>query len=364
MRQQKGVDIGMEIDMSRVWADYQLGEIEQKLSSLFPNRTFRLEEMFSRFLSGDIFGGIGYAVDGILSDLASQIGSLRSILIWLMVLGIVAALISHFIEIFDNHQIADIGFYFTYLLMTAVQMRCFTESASVATQTLTQIVDFIQIFIPAYFLSVGVASGTLTAAAGYQIILLLIYLVENVLLSLVLPLIYSYVLLSVLGGLWVEEKLALLVDGLEKSIRFLLRALVGLVTGLSTFQSMITPAIDSVRTTALQKTVSAIPGIGDAADGVIQVVLGSAVVIKNSIGLVLLLLLLAVCAAPLLKILIMALLLKAAAAFLGLVSDRRVTVCTDKVGGGSQLLFKTVGASLLLFMITISVAAYTTNRGF
>ena len=354
----------MEIDMSRVWADYQLGEIEQKLSSLFPTRTFRLEEMFSRILSGDVFGGLRYAAEGILRDITSEIGSLRDIFIWLMVLGVAAALISHFIEIFDNHQIADIGFYFTYLLMTAVLMRCFMECAAVAAQTLTQIVSFIQIFIPAYYLSVGVASGTLTAAAGYQIVLLLIYLVENVLLSLVLPLIYSYVLLSVIGGLWVEEKLALLVDGLEKVIRFLLRALVGLVTGLSAFQSMITPAIDSVKATALQKTVSAIPGIGDAADGVIEVVLGSAVVIKNSIGTVLLLLLAVLCAAPLIKIFIMALLLKGAAAFLGLVSDRRVTVCTDKVGGGSQLLFKTVGASMLLFVITISVAAYTTNRGF
>ena len=354
----------MEIDVSKVWEDYQLGEIEQKISSLFPTRSFHLEEMFSRILHGDIFGGIRYAAEGILSDFTSQIGSLRNIFIWLMVLGIVAALISHFIEIFDNHQIADIGFYFTYLLMTAVLMRCFMDCASVASQALTRIVSFIQIFIPAYYLSVGVASGSLTAAAGYQIVLLLIYLVENVLLSLVLPLIYSYVLLSVIGGLWAEEKLALLVDGLEKAIRFLLRALVGLVTGLSAFQSMITPAIDSVKTTALQKTVSAIPGIGDAADGVIEIVLGSAVVIKNSIGLVLLLLLAAVCAAPLLKILVMALLIKVAAAFLGLVSDRRVTVCTDKVGGGGQLLFKTVGASLLLFVITISVAAYTTNRGF
>ncbi|MDE6064244.1 MAG: stage III sporulation protein AE [Lachnospiraceae bacterium] len=56
--------------------------------------------------------------------------------------------------------------------------------------------------------------------------------------------------------------------------------------------------------------------------------------------------------------------LKAAAALLGVVSDKRITACTDRVGCGGQLLFKTTGTSLLLFMITISIAAYTTNRGF
>ena len=67
---------------------------------------------------------------------------------------------------------------------------------------------------------------------------------------------------------------------------------------------------------------------------------------------------------PLVKILVLSFLLKAAAAFLGMVSDKRLTACTDKVGNGGQLLFKTVGTSVLLFLVTISIAVHTTNRGF
>ncbi|MGN1146933.1 MAG: stage III sporulation protein AE [Lachnospiraceae bacterium] len=354
----------MEIDISKIWNDYQLGAIEKKLDELFPSLSFNMDDLFAKILSGDITGAIGAALHGVMDGLLAEFTSIKEIFIWIVVLGITAALISHFIEIFDNHQIADIGFYFTYLLMTVVLMKSFLNAADVAADTVQKIVDFIRIFIPAYFLSVGVASGTVTATAGYQLIILIIYMVENVLLTLILPLIYSYVLLSMINGLWIEERLALLVEGMGKAIRFLLKASIGIVTGISTFQSMITPAIDSVKATALQKTVSAIPGIGDAADGVVEVVLGSAVVIKNSIGLVLLLLLVSISAVPLLKLLLTACLLKAAAAFLGIVSDKRITACTDKVGNGSQLLFQVAGTSMLLFMITISVAAYTTNRGF
>ncbi len=354
----------MDIDLSKVWQEYRFVEIEQKINNLFPENNINLEELFSRILSGDIIGGIADALQSAVSGIAAQFTSLKNVFLWIIILGIVAALISHFIEIFDNHQIADIGFYFTYLLMIAILMRCFLTSSLVAAETIEKIVSFIQIFIPAYFLSVGVATGALTATAGYQLVLLIIYLVEHFLLTIILPLIYSYVLLSVINGIWIEEKLSLMADGLEKIIRFLLKASLGVITGISALQSMITPAIDSVKATALQKTVSAIPGVGDVADGVVEVVLGSAVVIKNSIGLVMLLILIAITAAPLLEIMITAFLLKAAAAFLGIVSDKRVTACTDKVGNGSQLLFKTTGTSLLLFLITISVAAYTTNRGF
>ncbi len=352
----------MTIDMAKLWDDYQIANLEQELDKLFPENTFRLEDMFAKILSGDVMGGITDAIQSIFGGLSAELSSLRNVFILILVLGISATLISHFIEIFDNHQIADIGFYFNYLCMLVILMKCFISSAATAAAALQKIVEFIQVFIPAYFLSVGVATGAVTAAASYELVILIIYMVEHVLLTLILPLINSYVLLAVINGMWSEEKLGLLMEGMEKAIRFLLKASIGLVTGISVFQSMITPAIDSVKATALQKTLSAIPGIGNAAEGVVEVVLGSAVIIKNSIGLVLLLILLTVSAVPLLKIFLTACLLKAAAAFLGLVSDKRITACTDKVGSGSQLLFQTVGTSVLLFMITISIAAYTTNK--
>ncbi len=354
----------MAIDIEQVWEEYQLNSLESQLENLFPASKWSLKDMFSGILSGDIVGAISDTIQLIIDGLVAEVNSLRSVFVWILVLGIVAAVISHFIGIFDNHQVADIGFCFTYLCVIVVLIKCFMTTMAVAAEAMGNVVAFIRVFVPAYFLSVGVATGTLTSAVGYQMVILIIYMVEHVLTTLVLPLISSYVLLTVVNGLWIEEKLGLLAEGIEKAIRFLLKASIGIVTGISAFQSMITPAIDSVKATALHKTIAAIPGIGDAADGVMDMVLGSAVLIKNGIGVVLLLLLIGVAAVPLCKIFIMSFLLKTAAAVLGIVSDKRIVSCADKVGNGSQLLFKTAGTALLLFMITISIATYTTNRGF
>ena len=78
-----------------------------------------------------------------------------------------------------------------------------------------------------------------------------------------------------------EEKLNLLIELLEKGIGWVLKAALGVVTGISVFQAVITPVIDSVKASTLQKVISAIPGIGNAADGVVELVAGSAVVIKK-----------------------------------------------------------------------------------
>lgn len=177
-------------------------------------------------------------------------------------LGLVSALMSHFMEIFDKHQIADISFYFMYLLLTAVLLASFGQTARTATAAMENILVFIRLLVPTYLMAVGVASGTTTAGASYQLVLLLIYGVERLLMGGLLPFIYSYVLLAVVNGVWIEEKLSLLMELLEKGIKASLKAIVGVVMGISVFQSVITPVIDSVKTSTLQKIVSAIPGIG------------------------------------------------------------------------------------------------------
>lgn len=352
------------INIESIWQDYGLDRLQEGLRTLFPEYSISLPDLMGEVLKGDVLGALTHLMQSAIGGMTSQFTGLKNILVWLVVLGIVSALMSHFVEIFDKHQIADISFYFMYLLLSAVLLKCFSQAAQTAAATVNNIVLFIKMLVPTYLISVGLATGTTTVSAYYQLLLLLIYGVENILVAGVLPFVYSYIMLAVVNGIWIEEKLTLLIELIEKGIRWVLKAAIGLVTGISIFQAVITPVIDSVKASALQKAISAIPGVGNAADGVVELVVGSAVVIKNSIGIVLLILLIVLCAAPMLHIFLIACVLKAAAAFMGIVSDKRITACTNKVGEGSMLLLRTTGTALVLFLITISIVATATNRGF
>ncbi len=67
-------------------------------------------------------------------------------------------------------------------------------------------------------------------------------------------------------------------------------------------QSMILPAVDSMKNTVLQKGMSAIPGIGSGLNSAMTMVIGSAVVIKNSIGAVGILVLIVIIVPPVIEI--------------------------------------------------------------
>lgn len=343
------------MDLGGIWQDYGLDRLAEGIHRLFPETNISAEQLLEQVMSGDILGALSGLFKGGAAGITGQLSGMKNVFIWLLVMGIVSSLITHFIEIFDVHQVADMGFYFMYLLFTAILLKCFSQAAETTLATLENITLFIRLLAPAYLFSVGVATGVTTASVVCQLMLLVIYGVEYILANGAVPLVYSFVMLSMVNGIWAEEKLTMLIELLEKAVGWILKGAVGVVTGISIFQALITPVVDSLRKSALQKIVSAIPGVGNVADGAVELVLGSALVIKNSIGVVLLLLLLVLCAAPLLKIGLIAVVLKCSAAFMGVVSDKRITTCVSRAGDGGLLLLKTTGTAMLLLLISIAV---------
>lgn len=354
----------MEVEFNNVWENYGLEELQNGLDSLFPQYQLPLQNMLEKILTGDVLGVIGDVFLSCSHGILQQFVTLKNVFVWLLLLGIAASIVSHFADVLNKHQVADLSYYFMYLLSVTVLLRCFLYVSDVAGKALENIVLFMQMVVPAYLLSVGVATGIATVGAYSQLFILIIYGVEQILGKGVFRLISGYMVLTMLNGIWIEERLALLVEFMKKIVLFVLKAALWLVTGVSMFQSVITPVLDCVKTGVWQKVISTIPGVGNVSEGIMGMVLGSAVVIKNSIGVVLLLLLVILCATPLLQMFAMAWVLRLVAAVLGIISDKRLVDCTNRMGEGCMLLLRTVATAMALFLIVVSILAMATNRGF
>ncbi len=352
----------LEIDLSGAWEQYGMDEVEKGMDRLMPGYELDMKGVWKSIVHGRITEAAAILWDGVKGKLVSELAGMKNIFASIVVLGIVSALFSNFSDVFQNHQIADISFYFLYLLLISVLMKAFLAASDIAGQTVENIVLFIKMFIPTYFIAVGAATGAVTGAAYYQFMFVLAYGVEKIILSFLIPLIYSYVLLALVNGIWAEDRLTLLLDFLKKGIGAVMKVAMGAITSFSLFQSMIAPVLDSLKNSAVKKAIGVIPGIGNLAEGVAEMVVGSAVLIKNSIGLLMLLFLLAICLVPLAKLVLIAGMMKGSAALVGIVSDKRVSGCTDRVGDGSIMLFKASFTAVALFMVTIAIVAYTTGR--
>lgn len=346
-----------------IWQETDLNLAEETFQSLFPEYHFDGKQVLSLILQGKITEAVKVLVSELGSLIHAQFDEIRTIFAMILILGITAALFSNFADIFQSHQVSDIAFYFIYLLLIAMLLKVFGNAASIVKEMLNQLLTFIQLFIPAYLITIGTAAGAASAAAYYQLFLVVIYLLEHFYLSLLMPITYCLVLLSVINGVWMEERLNLLLDLIKKAVDESIKITLGIITGFNLLQSMISPIVDALESSALKKAVSVIPGIGNLTEGMFEMVVGSAVLIKNSIGIYITIVMIFICVLPVIKILLLAGVLKTGAALIGIVSDKRMTNCANRVGDASLLLLKLALSSIGLFIISIAVMACSTNRG-
>lgn len=338
---------------------YDMSDINQGMDSLFPGVDIDADELLFMIMQGNAPEAFKVLAGQVKDAVVGEIGGLRKIFIYILVLGVVSALFSGFSDLFVGQQVAQAGFYFLYLFLMVMMTKVFLFVSEIAVAAVENIVLFVKLFIPTYFVAVGAAQGAATAVYYYQMMLIIAYLVESFLNAVLIPFIYSYVILALLNGLWTEEKLSLLLEIIEKGIVMALKISMGIVTSLSLVQMVIVPVASQLKISAMRKAISAIPGIGGVAEGVTELVIGSAVLIKNSMGVLLLILLLGACILPLFKIMIVTGTVKLGAAVTGIVSDKRIASCTNRVGIGCFLLLRCVFTSMALFLIVIAVVSYT-----
>ena len=343
---------------------YDFNSIQSQINKIFPSQNVSFKDLILSVISGEQKMSFQLLWDYVIDFLKYEMGDVKVMMITLILIGIVAAVFINFSKVFENHQISDISYYLLYLLMITVLLKGFELSVTTCKSALESIITFIKILVPTFYIAIGVSGSGLSATVFYQIIIVVIFIVESLLLMVVIPCIYAYSFLCVVNGISDDDKLSMMIDILEKAIRSLLNIFLLVVTGISILQSMISPVIDGVKVETAQKIASSIPGVGSIADSVTEIVLGSAILIKNGIGVVMFILLIALCMMPILKLVIMSFVFKVSAAVMGLICDKRMAKCTQQVGEVNSLLIKTLVTSLSLFLITIAVVVFATNRGY
>lgn len=342
----------------------ELSHLNEQIQSLFPNVSFDMEELLGLLLQGKITDVIKILFSHTRQSVCGELESFARLAVLLFCIALLSALLMNLTDLVENRQLGDIGFYFMYLFLMLVLLKVFEVVAGTAQQLFGDILLFMKLFLPVFFLAVGAAAGVTTALLYYQFILVLIYGMEIILSAFLMPVIKIYIFLAFMNGLWKEERLALILDFMKRIVGYVQKVSFALITGISLLHSMITPVIDSVKLSAFQKAIGMIPGIGNVGSSAAEMVLGSAVLIKNSVGVLAVLLLAGLCAVPILKIWLLSMFLKGSAALSQVAGDKRLTSCMDYVGEGSLLVLRTLLTACGLFFITLAIAAISTNRGF
>lgn len=342
-------------------SEFDFDEIEDSLKEMFPGEKMSFGEVVSSLMSGDAREAGGMLLDFLSDQIAYEFNYNRHNLVYVVLVALTAAVFTNFAGAFQSRQISEISFYVLYMLLITLCLTSFQTAAQGVEEKLGALTDFMQVLCPSYFLAVAFASGSVTSLFFYNVILFLIYVVELVIVRFLLPVINIYIMIRVLGSLTEEPFLSEFADLIKKVVTWLLHALMAGIVGVNVVQGLLGPAIDTLKRSALTRTAEALPWVGNALGGASEIVLGTAVLIKNGIGMAGAIIAVLICAAPVLQMLVMAFMYKLAAALVQPVSDKRITACISGVSEGYELMVRVIFTSGILFLLTIAVVAASTS---
>lgn len=341
---------------------YDFKEIDGSLKELFPQEQLNFKETLMGILSGDLDFSLRLLGRLVMNQIGYAFQSSRENLIHMLVIALIAAVFSNFSKIFQSRQISDISFYALYLLLIALAISSFEAVVDWVRGGIEALTAFMGVFCPLYFLAVSVAKGSVTSVAFYHLVLFLIFLTEALILNFLLPVLHIYMMVRVLNYLSEEDYLSKFAELIEMAVSWILKTVLACIVGLNVIQGLISPAIDTVKRSVITRSAEAIPGIGDAIGGMAEVAVGTAVLVKNGIGMTGAVISIALCVVPLVQVACIALLYKLAAAVIQPVSDKRIVGCIETVGEGCRLLLGVIFTTGFLFLLTIVVVAASTGN--
>lgn len=339
----------------KLMEDMELGQMQDAVNQILKEDSFSIEEILNQILKGESLFQKETMSKWFKNIVKAQLQREQKAMFQVVLLVLLAAVFSNFTAVFGDGKTGETSFYITYMLLLALLIKSFGSMGIELKELLENFILFLKALMPSYFLAVTASSGSATAMIFYEAVLFLIYVIQVVFLKGMIPAIYVLALVELVNYLQSEDFLSKMAELLQTLIEWTLKSCMAVVLGMQLIQNMIGPAMDSLKRDIIGKTAASIPGIGNAINGVTEVALGTAVIIRNGIGVVGIIILVCIGIRPVIRLALLAFLYKLLAAVVQPVSDKRMTGALSTIGNGYVLFLKILLCMELLIFITIAI---------
>lgn len=320
-----------------------------------------LIKMVEKLASGNFWGAMKYLWQKISEELFHSLIINQKFLRQMIIASLVAAVFKTLSDSFFPGNAGNTAFYVTYVLLIGFMADSFYFFNETTQNLMQTISDYMKGMITAYSIAIVSTAGVSTSTAVYEFYLMLIYVMSMLTKHLIFPMIKVFFVLKMINHISEEEYFSRLCKSIQKIVKLSLKGFLSIILGIQMIQSMLLPAMDSLKNTAFQKGISSIPGLGGGMNSVMTTMLGGAVVIKNSIGAAGILILIFLIVPPLLQIGVVVLSYVGTGILLQPVSDRRVTGAMDAVIQSGKMMLSTILTITALFILSIAMIAFSTN---
>lgn len=347
-------------EADRVWDEISSVDIQEMMDRMLGDSTFSFSGYVTSLMHGQLPFSIESVLRTVIDGLAANLQQEKKMYIYLILIAVIGAMLSNFTSLLQGKQVAETAFYAVYMLFFSLLLASFTRIATIAGDTLTQLLDFMKVLSPSYFMTMAFSQGALSSGVYYQFTLVLITMVDFVLVKFALPAIHIYFLLRIANQLSKQDMFSKMSELIHDVVKFVMKTMFGIMMGLNVIQGLVVPITSQLESSAVIKLSGAIPGVGSTISSVTSTVLLAGNLVKNSVGAAGIIAVLFYCGIPLLKLAVNRFGFQLIGALVQPVSDSRITACIGALVESLKLLTYAVFVGCMMFVISIALMSAMT----
>ncbi len=220
-------------------------------------------------------------------------------------------------------------------------------------QTVRQLSDYGKLLLPALTAALAAGGGVTSGTALYTGTILFDSLLSTAITVILLPMIYIYLILSIVSNV-TEQELVKNLNGFAKWLMsWTLKIILYVFTGYVGITGVVSGTTDAAALKATKLTISGmVPVVGGILSDASEAVLVGAGLVKNSVGIYGLFAVLAIWISPFLQIGVQYLLLKATGGVCGALGAKRLSDSIKGFSSAMGFLLAMTGASCLMLLVS------------
>ena len=343
------LDIQSFLDVAKENTKETLGEINY--SEIFTNLSQGKIEIIEVFPS----------IKNILkNELQNVLKTITTIFVIVLIHGIFKTIS----ENLGNDSIGKIAYFVQYIVIIIYILETYSDLVIYVKDTIERLIDYTNILIP-ILMTLIMSTGNITTVSIIEpILLVVITFIGNFIINILIPILLIGTVLSIASNLSPNisaEKISIF---LKSSTIWILGFILTVFTGILSLQSVLTKNVDEVTIKATKNIVSsAVPVVGKVLSDTTETVLGCAVILKNSVGIIGIIVIIGITIIPLIKILSIMISFYLASGICQLVADEKIVKVLSQMGDTFKILLGMLAAVTAMLIIGTSIVIKITASG-
>ena len=316
-------------------------------------------DLIIKAIKGELDLTPGILLENLARKVFNEIGENFSLIKNLIIVGILSAFLKNLADSFKRKEIAELGFYVSYIVLIIILFNSFKIAIGIMTDCVSVISNIMATMIPVIVSLLAASGRGVSAAAFNPVMALLTNVIVKIINDYVAPILTIVAVLQTINFLSTKESFTKLNEGIRKGVSAALYAVGVFFITILSLQRISTPIANSFAARAAKISVGAVPVVGEVFAGAVDTVVYLTSAAKGGFMAAAAVILITVAAVPIIKLVVMIFIYKVVAALLEPICEDRFSDCIDAVGSLTSLALVTtfivLGMFLFNVLITLSI---------